>query len=352
MLLKNSIFTAPIALCISGIIGATAATAQDGWTVTNDIPPPNHASQSLFDAISQTPTPPSSEETPAIDDVEGWIALSEANNKPFTYLVPQLAEKLGVTVEKAEIAGVTVYWVTPSVIAPENKDRLFVHTHGGGFSIGYGDAAPFEAISIAHYAQMRAISIDYRTIPLHPFPAALDDVLAVYLELLKDYDPAAVAMGGSSAGGNLAMASIHNFNMQGVPAPGAYFGGTPWADIAKEGDSYFINEGIDRILPLYDGILGEQAKIYAGDNDMTNPLISPVYGDFTNFPPSQLVTGTRDLLLSPTIRTHRAMRAAGIIADLNVYEGVSHGEFLIYTDLPESVEVFTELGAFLDEHLK
>lgn len=105
------------------------------------------------------------------------------------------------------------------MISPENEDRLFVHTHGGGFSIGYGDAAPFEAISIAHYAQMRAISIDYRTIPLHPFPVALDDVLAVYLELLKDYDPAAMAMGGSSAGGNLAMASILNFNMQGVPTP-------------------------------------------------------------------------------------------------------------------------------------
>lgn len=205
---------------------------------------------------------------------------------------------------------------------------------------------------IAYYAQMRAISIDYRTIPLHPFPAALDDVLAVYQELLKDYDPAAMAIGGSSAGGNLSMASIHNFNMRGIPVPGAYFGGTPWADIAKEGDSYFINEGIDRILPVYEGELGDQATLYAGGEDMKNPLISPVYGDFSNFPPAQLVTGTRDLLLSPTIRAHRAMRAAGVEADLNVYEGLSHGEFLIYTDLPESAEVFTELGAFLDKHLK
>jgi len=327
-------------LCVSLVFGLSFATAQQAWTVTNDIPAPNNASQELFEAVSQTPPPPTSKETPAIDDVDGWIAYSAANNEPFTYLVPQLAEKLGVTIEKAEIAGVTVYWVTPPVIAPENKDRLFVHTHGGGFSLGYGDAAPFEAISIAFYAQMPAISIDYR-------PAALDDVLAVYQELLKDYDPAAMAIGGSSAGGNLAMASIHNFNMRGIPVPAAYFGGTPWADIAKEGDSYFINEGIDRILPVYEGELGDQATLYAGGEDMKNPLISPVYGDFSNFPPSQLVTGTRDLLLSPTIRAHRAMRAAGVEADLNVYEGVSHGEFLIYTDLPESVEVFTELGAFL-----
>lgn len=352
MLLKNLFSTASAALLFSSVFVVPTATAQEAWTITNDIPAPNNASQELFEAVSQTPQPPTHEDTPALDDIEGWIAISEASNTPFTYLVPQLAAELDVTIEKAEIAGVTVYWVTPPVIAPQNEDRLFVHTHGGGFSIGYGDAAPFEAVSIAHYAQMRAVSIDYRTIPLHPFPAALDDVLAVYQELLKEYDPAAMAIGGSSAGGNLSMASIHNFNMRGIPTPGVYFGGTPWTDLAKEGDSYFINEGIDRILPLYEGILGEQAKIYVGDNDIKNPLISPVYGDFTNFPPSQFVTGTRDLLLSPTIRAHRAVRAAGVVADLNVYEGVSHGEFLIYTDLPESAEVFTELGEFLDEHLK
>lgn len=218
--------------------------------------------------------------------------------------------------------------------------------------MGYGDAAPYEAISIAYHAQIPVISIDYLTIPLHPFPAALDDVLAVYQELIKDYDPSAMAIGGSSAGGNLSMASIHNFNMRGIPTPAAYFGGTPWTDLAKEGDSYFINEGIDRILPVYDGELGAQAILYTNGEDMKNPLISPVYGDFTNFPPSQLVTGTRDLLLSPTIRAHRNMRAAGVEADLNVYEGMSHGAFLVYTDLPENAEVYTELGAFLDQHLK
>jgi len=348
---KKFISMASAALCVSAVFWGTAINAQAPWEVTNTIPAPNNASQELFDAVSATaPPPPPATDLPTT--VEGWIELSEADNAPFVFLTKELAAKWDVTVEKAEIAGVPVYWVTPPVIAPQNENRLFVHIHGGGFSIGYGDAAPYEAISIAFRAQIPVISIDYRTIPLYPFPAALDDVLAVYQELLKDYDPATMAIGGSSAGGNLAMASVHNFNMRGIPTPAAYFGGTPWADIAKEGDSYFINSGIDRILPNYEGVLGDQAVLYAGDNDMTNPLISPVYGDFTNFPhftnfpPSQLVTGTRDLLLSPTIRVHRNMRAAGVEADLNVYEGISHGEFLVYTDLPENAEVYTELGVF------
>ena len=278
--------------------------------------------------------------------------MSTESSLAFAAMGKGIADQWNVKVEKAEIAGVPVYWVTPPVIDPENKDRLFVHTHGGGFSMGFGDAAPFEALSVAYYGKIPTISIDYRTIPLHPYPAALNDVVAVYKELLKDYDPAKMAIGGSSAGGNLSMATIHKLKMDGIPTPAAYFGGTPWTDVAKLGDSYFTNEGIDRILPVYEGELGDQAIMYAGGEDMKNPLISPVYGDFSTFPPAQLVSGTRDLLLSTTIRAHRNIRAAGGIADLNVYEGISHGEFLVYTHMPENKTVYTELGEFLKKHLK
>ena len=85
---------------------------------------------------------------------------------------------------------------------------------------------------------------------------------------------------------------------------------------------------------------------------LIDPLISPVYGDFKGFPPTYLVSGTRDMFLSNTVRTHRKLRTASVVADLNVYEGFSHGEYLKVFDSPESQQVFAELGAFLLKYLE
>ena len=111
-------------------------------------------------------------------------------------------------------------------------------------------------------------------------------------------------------------------------------------------------EGIDRILVGYDGLLSASARLYAGDHDLKNPLLSPLYGDFQGFPPTYLVTGTRDLFLSDVVRTHRKLREAGVVADLNVYEGVSHADYLVMPTSPESQQVFAELGGFLRQHLQ
>jgi len=91
--------------------------------------------------------------------------------------------------------------------------------------------------------------------------------------------------------------------------------------------------------------------LYAGGHDLEDPLVSPVYGSFEGFPPTYLVTGTRDMFLSDTARTHRKLRAAGAVADLNVYEGVSHADYLVVPRSPEAQEIFTELGLFLEKHL-
>jgi acetyl esterase/lipase len=146
------------------------------------------------------------------------------------------------------------------------------------------------------------------------------------------------------------MASIHRFMELGLETPGALWAGTPWADLTKTGDSLFTNEGIDRALVSYHGLLEGAANLYAAGRDLRTPLISPVYGDFDGFPPTYLVTGTRDLFLSDVIRVHRKMRVAGVVADLNVYEGISHGEYTL--DSSEMDQVFGELGEFLLRHLQ
>ena len=138
----------------------------------------------------------------------------------------------------------------------------------------------------------------------------------------------------------------------GLDLPGALWAGTPWADLSKTGDSLFTNEGVDRSLVTYDGLLEGAAKLYAGGQDLKTPLISPVYGHFEGFPPTSLVTGTRDLFLSDTARVHRKLRVAGVAADLNVYEAVSHAEYASMLGSPESEQVYGELGEFLRRHLE
>ena len=146
--------------------------------------------------------------------------------------------------------------------------------------------------------------------------------------------------------------NIHKFKELNLDLPAAVFAGTPWSDLSKTGDSQYTNEGIDHILVSYDGWMKDAAKLYGGEYDLKNPLISPVYGDFTSFPPTYLVTGTRDLLLSDVVRTHRKIKLAEGIAELNVYEGMSHAGYLLFPNIPESTQVYTELGEFLTKYLQ
>lgn len=346
----NIVIGLSIVLGMTLSIGASSALSHEPWKVIRSIPAPTAASKKLYNAIAKSPAPKAKFDLPTT--TKGWVERTTRDSEMFAHVVIAVAKKWNIKIEPGVIAGVKVYYVTPPKIADQNKNRLFYNVHGGGFTIGFGLASAFNAVLVSHYSGMPAVVVDYRTAPIHPYPAPLDDVMTVYKELIKKTNPASIAIGGTSAGGNLSMAAIHRMRMEGLPVPGVYFGGTPWTDINKIGDSYFINDGIDRILPAYEGELKAQAKLYAGNHDWKNPLISPIYGDFKGFPASYLVTGTRDMFLSVTIRAHRKMRKAGVLAELNVYEGISHGEFLIEYDTQESADVYTEFSQFMDVNLK
>lgn len=160
-----------------------------------------------------------------------------------------------------------------------------------------------------------------------------------------------MGMGGTSAGGGLTLAAVHYFKSQSLPVPAALYLGTPWADLTKTSDTLYTNAGVDRILVTYDGLLAAAATLYANGEDLKNPLLSPLYGDFDGFPPTYLVSGTRDMLLSDTVRVHRKLRVAGIDADLNVYEGLSHAEYAIVLGSPEWQQTYGELAEFLAKYL-
>ena len=207
----------------------------------------------------------------------------------------RLASRRGLAIDQLDIDGVGVFRLTPNEPAEVHDGHAFVYLHGGAYVYGGGRSGLGEASIIASRAGLAVIAVDYRMPPKYPFPAAVDDVVTVYRRLLKTYPATALAIGGTSAGGGLALAAVHRFKQLGLGVPGAIYAGTPWADLTKTGDSLYANEGLDRVLVTYDGPLGAAAELYAGGHDMTDPLISPVYGDFTGFPATYLVTGTRDL---------------------------------------------------------
>jgi acetyl esterase/lipase len=123
------------------------------------------------------------------------------------------------------------------------------------------------------------------------------------------------------------------------------------SDATKTGDSFYTNEKVDNILVSRDGFCDAATIIYAHGHDLKDPLISPVYGDMHGFPPTILTTGTRDLLLSNTVRVHRKLRRAGVEATLQVYEGMSHAQYEFDDTMPESKEAFGEIASFFETHL-
>ena len=162
--------------------------------------------------------------------------------------LPALREKMGVTVEPTVIGGVKSYIVTPKAVAPGNENRLLVHVHGGGYVFGPGEAATPEAILMAGFGGFKVISIDYRMPPDAPYPAAMDDAMAVWKEIVKTNDPRKMAVFGTSTGGGMTLAMVLRAKAEGLPLPGAIAPGTPWSDLAKIGDTYETNEWVDNVL--------------------------------------------------------------------------------------------------------
>lgn len=272
-------------------------------------------------------------------------------NSAFEAAIPA-AQTFPVTIKNEKISGVGVYMITPHNLSEEHATHLLLHTHGGGYVFGGGESGLTEAMAMAHYGKIKVLAIDYRMPPAHPFPAALDDTVTVYKEMIQEYPPEHLGFFGSSAGGGLIAAAMLKLKALNLPLPAVIGLGTPWTDLTKTGDTYFTNEEIDDCVVTYDGLLGARAKLYAGSHDIKDPYISPIYGDCRGFPPTILISGTRDLLLSCTVRMHRKLLSSGVEAVLHVFEGGSHAFYLTALDAPESKEVFEEMARFFTKYLQ
>lgn len=329
-----------------------AATALTPRTVPERVlPVPKTVSPQLQRSISTLAQTPIEVLQRSPQDEAQWRAMIAASNAMGRDRLAELLKRAPATIRETSLGGVTVREVTPAVVDPANAGRVLMHFHGGAYIIYGGEASVAEAVLGAAHAKTRVLSVDYRMPPDHPFPAAVDDAVAAWTGLIATHDPSRIGVFGTSAGGGLLLAMTLKLKALGLPLPAALAPSPPGADLAGESDSYRTNAGVDGVLPFYDGVLGGAARLYAGPAGLHDPLVSPVHGDFAGFPPSLLTTGTRDILLSDTVRVYRAMRKAAVEARIEIYEAMSHAEYTAAPDSPESASVFGDIAAWFDRWL-
>ena len=248
-----------------------------------------------------------------------------------------------------KIAGVPVRIVTPDGMPDGNRDKVLLNLHGGGFDSDSGSLT--ETIPIAGFTKMKVVAVLYRLSPENPFPAAVEDSVAVYKELLKTYKPDHIVIYGTSAGAILTGEVAAKIKQLGLPLPAALgiFSGA--ADFARFGDSsamYTLTGLSGHLDPPGTGQPALSA--YVATTDRKDPVLSPIYSDLHGMPPTLFVTSGRDLLLSGTINMHRAYLNAGVDARLVVFDALTHA-FWYNPMLPEAVEANHIMADFFVKQL-
>ena len=251
------------------------------------------------------------------------------------------------------MGGVAVDVVEPKAgIAPGNAQRVLINVHGGGFMWGAGSGALVEAIPIAATMRVKVVTVDYRLAPEHAYPAASEDVTAVYRELLRSYRAENIGIYGCSAGGVITAQATAWIASKGLPRPGAlgtfcgtgapFSGDSPYLAGPITGGAALPAPALPPVLPV-----SYMAGVPASD-PLAYPLTSA--DEIRAMPPTLLLAGGRDFAVSALTLAHRRLAAAGMESELQVFDGLPHA-FFVWPDMPESTEAFATIARFFDRHL-
>ena len=302
-------------------------------------------------------------------DPDGPIAKYRAQIDGFYRPVVERARALyPVRIEAQKIAGIPTQVVIPVAgIAPRNQQRVLINLHGGSFQVGAGLGGLAESIPVSALERIKVITVDYREAPEFQFPAASEDVAAVYRELLKHYSAQNIGIYGCSAGGILSAMATAWLQKAGQPTPGAIgifsagafgsFSGAPADPNTWGGDSRFFAPPLVGEAPP--PVVGQPADAasgamnYIGNTNPTDPLVSPALSPtlLAKFPPTLLIAGTRAYDMSAAVQTQRELTKAGVEANLHLWDGMGHCFFVNNVDLPESKEAYAVITHFFDTHL-
>ncbi len=234
--------------------------------------------------------------------------------------------------------------------AEPNPDMAILQLHGGGYIGGMRHAyRSFAGLYNEASKRCSVLSVDYRIAPEHVFPAALEDAYDGYLWLQgAGYSPDRIVVGGDSAGGGLALALCLYLKDRGEELPCGIVAMSPWTDMTASGPSYQENYEND---PLFGGT--DDSMIhnheYAADEDLTNPYLSPLFGDYEGFPPMLIQVGSYEMLLSDSTSLAQKARDAGVKVHLSVYDGMFHVFQMAPLAMPECKRAWVEVGHFIEE---
>lgn len=284
--------------------------------------------------------------------LDGPVATSRAYYDKINTARAELMERLyPVTIEQRSIGGVPTQVVTPKQgIAPAQQHRVLINLHGGAFLWGAGAGGLVESIPVASAGGIEVITVDYRQGPEHVFPAASEDVAAVYRELLKHYPARNIGIYGCSAGGVLTGEAVAWFIHEHLPVPGAI--GMYCGAVAElSGDSAYTAPVLDGGTPPTSPMRLIDLPYFKGAQS-GDPLVLPANSPrlLAKFPPTLLITGTRDFTMSSEIQSQRLLTKAGVDAELHVWDGMWHS-FFSDPEMPESKEAYAVMVRFFDRHL-
>jgi acetyl esterase/lipase len=251
----------------------------------------------------------------------------------------------GVSVRAAVVGGVLGEWIVP---AEMDDESVILYLHGGGYMMGSPKTHQALVARIASASHARALLLDYRLAPEHPFPAAIEDAAAAYHALLdQGTAPEQIVFAGDSAGGGLVMAALLWLRDAGDPLPRAAVCISPFADFTLAGESLITRAKAD---PYVKREHWSVVKHYLGDNDPYSPLLSPLYGDLRGLPPLLIHVGNDEILLSDSTRLAECAQDAGVDVTLEVWPGMWHVWHFFAPLLPEAQQAIEKIGSFVREN--
>ncbi len=263
----------------------------------------------------------------------------------------KVAERVAsdINCQPVDAGGVKAEWIVPPNAA---ADRVILYFHGGGYVMGSINTHRAMVARIARASQARALALDYRLAPEHPFPAAVEDATAGYRWLLaQGYKPNKIAIAGDSAGGGLVLATLVALRDAKTPLPACAIPISPWTDMEGTGASMKTNASKDPMVAASgSGGLFSMAKAYVGNADPKNPLASPLHANYEGLPPLLIQVGATETLLDDSTRVAEKARAAGVKVDLEVWDEMIHVWHVFAKLLPEGQQAIDRIGQYVLQH--
>ena len=251
-----------------------------------------------------------------------------------------------VKCEPITAGGVKAEWIVPP---NAENDRVILYLHGGGYVMGSINTHRAMVARIARASNAKALALDYRLAPEHPFPAAVDDATAAYRWLLAEgYAPGKIVVSGDSAGGGLTLATLLALRDAGTPMPAAAVPISALSDMEGTGESFKTKAAKDPMVEFAG--LNRMAKAYLGDADPKNPLASPLYGDYRGLPPMLIQVGEAEVLLDDSTRVAEKAKAAGVKVELEAWDDMIHVWHVFAKILPEGQQAIDKIGKYVIAH--